>query len=657
VAPQLAKHYPTAEVQVFSTWRGLVRPEALEDVRGLLTLAAPFAVAGLVALLGSRRASRASLDWPIIAVQVAAVALLGLAVAEQSHRLPLVPSDYLEPLLIGVPNLVAGIVIGGVLTVLVLRWPGGSAGSLNWLRPLRDRAWLALPIAALVTAVFLLPAIVTDDTVGRSGRFATPQLLGYANDYFEAVNGRTPLVDYIGQYTSLLPLPLAPILAAFDSSVTAYSIAMCLLSGVALLAVFGVFSEVIRRPWVALALFVPFLALALFPWHDQGAAREFNGNYYAMLPDRLLGPFLLGWLVALAARGRVAPWVLFGVAGLTVLNNAEFGVSALLSLAVAAAATYERGMVLERSVSETLIQAAAGLAGAVVLVCAVILIRTGNLPDPELLTYFNRLFLRGSFGLVPMKSLGLHWALYATYAAALVMAAARIVGRAPERTLTTMLAYSGSLGLLTGMYFVGRSVQLQLMILFPIWGLCLALVAWTAAISLRGARGDRARLRRLLLPAAAALIGLGVMIAAIDRVSPPWRQIERLLQSGTAVGDAPNAERFVEAHTQPGDPIFLIGTPLDHRVAERAGVTNFSPVSGDLFLITADTANRGLDSLEDDGGDQVFEAITAPSAVNRSLLKIPDFAVILRQRGYRLVVQDPSSGLRLWQRTASGNET
>jgi hypothetical protein len=653
VTPQLAKLYPSADVELFSTWRGLVDPEPIEDVRGIVTLAAPFAVAALVVLLGTRRPARPSLDRLIFAAQVIGALVLIFAVADQSRRVPLLPLDYLDPLLLSVPNVIAGVVIGVMLTGLVLTWGGRVPRWLDSLRRPGNGRWLAPAIATLVTAVFLLPAVVTDATVAHSGRFATPQIFIHADDYFAVVNGRTPLVDYFAQYTDLLPLAMAPVLAAFHSSLASFSIAMCVLSSVALLAIFGVFVAVTGRPWVALGLFVPFLALSLFPWHDQGAAREFNGNYFALLPDRLLGPFVLAWLIALSTRRPVPPWVLFAVAGLTVLNNPEFGVAALIALIVASAATHDGSTLLGRSAPDTLIQAGIGVGGAVLLVCTVILIRTGGLPDPSQLTYFNRLFLRGSYGLSPMKPLGLHWAVYASYAAALLIAAVRYVQRDPDRTLTAMLAYSGGLGLATGMYFVGRSLPVQLMILFPIWGLCLALLGWTAAKALRSARGDSARLRRLLLPATAALIGFGVMIAAIDRVPPPWRQVQRLSDGGVAISDSPNAQRFVDAQTESGESIFLIGTPLDHRVAERAGVTNTSPVSGYVSLITADVADRGLDQLEDDGGDEVFEAVTGPSAVNPSLYRITPFAAILRQRGYRLITQDPSSGLRLWRRAAT----
>jgi hypothetical protein len=650
ITPALSHLYPSPNETFFSAWRRFSAPEPLEDVRGIVTLATPFVVAAGMLLLGSRMAARRSLDPLIVSAQIMGIALLALAVLNQRHLQILIPHDYFEPLLLGVPNLVIGTCIGLAITAVVLRWSGRVPKPLASLEWLAGRRGLALAVAAVATAIFLLPAVVTDATVAHSGTFASSQIPSHAEDYMAVVDGRTPLVNYIGQYASLLPLALEPVLVAFHSSITSFSIAMNVLSALALLAVFGVFVAVTRRPWVALALYVPFLALCMFPWHDNGAAREFNGNYHALFPDRLLGPFLLAWLCALRIRGRRIPaWSLYLLAGLTELNNAEFGTGAIVALTVGLIAGSDRSIPVGRRLTGLAVQAGAGLLAAVAVVSAVTLIRAGSLPDPALLTYYNRLFLRQSFGLLPMPSLGLQWALYATYAAALLTATARYVRDASDRTLTAMLAFTGAFGLVTGMYFVGRSAAFQLIILFPVWALCLSLVAWTAARALRSARADRDRLTRLLLPAAAALIGFGVMVAVIDRVSPPWRQADRLADGGRAVDDTPNAQRFIESHTDPGDRVFIIGTPLDHRIAERAGVTNVSPINGYISLLSSREADRALDQLSSEGGDEVFEAVTDASAVNPSLLRFPELATILRQRGYRLVEQDPSSGLRLWR--------
>jgi hypothetical protein len=94
----------------------------------------------------------------------------------------------------------------------------------------------------------------------------------------------------------------------------------------------------------------------------------------------------------------------------------------------------------------------------------------------------------------------------------------------------------------------------------------------------------------------------------------------------------------------------VVGTPVDHRLADRAGVTNVSPLNSLIALVSADEADRSLDQLQDEHGTEVFEAVTAPNPIN-PLIRIPEFATILNRRGYRLVEQDPSTGLRLWRRS------
>jgi hypothetical protein len=649
IAPLLAKLYPSPSHAVFEAWAAKVNPEPREDVCGILVLGAPFILAAVVLSLGSRQRTRRSLDPAIVGAQLIAAALLIWSVVRQPHLLPVVRADYLEPLLLSAPNLIAGACIGVLLTgFLISSRPVPKL--LRGLGGLLDRRGVALCLAVLATALFLLPAVITDANVGRSGGLLQTEVGLHAEDYFAVVNGRTPLVDYIGEYANLLPLAIAPLLAALDSSITAFTILMCGLSSVGLLAAFGVFREVTRRSWAAIALYVPFLALSLFPWDDRGAVREFDGNYYALLPDRLLGPFLLAWLCALAVRRRRVPaWAIFLLAGLTLLNNSEFGAGALIATGLALSLGGDRSTPVRDRLLGLARAAAIGIGAAVAIVSAVTLLRAGRLPDPALLNYFSRLVLRESFGLLPMPSLGLHWAMYATYVAALVTAAVRYARRDPDVLTTSMLAYSGTFGLTTGLYFVGRSAEIQLMILFPVWALCLSLVAWTSARALREASAEGRRLTRLLLPAAAALIGFGVMVSAIDRVSPPWRQVSRLDAGGRAAYDTPNAQRFIEAHSAPGDRVLVIGTPVDHRLADRAGVVNVSPLNSFIALVSADEADRSLDQLREEGGDAVFEAVTAPSAMIPYWAGIPGFAEILRRRGYRLAMRDPSTGLRLWR--------
>jgi hypothetical protein len=652
LAPLLSHLYPAPDHDVFAIWQGQIIPETHEEVRAMLTLGAPILLALVIATIGSRRPPRRALDPVILGAQFIGVALLVVAVLKQERTSGFLSVDYFDQYLLSPANLIAGVLIGIGLTTLVLRWSGRlPPWAVRIGEALRSKGWLAFGLAALATTIWLLPSVVTDTTINRSGAIAIGHIPIQGEDYFAAVNGRTPLVDFIADYANLLPLLVAPILGAFDSSITAYTSIMCVLSGLGLLAVFGVFGEVTRGRWKALALYVPFVALALFPWNESGPFRETNGIYFGVLPGRYFGPFILAWLLALSFRRRIPIWALYGAAGLVLLNNYEFGTAALLALTAGLIATWDRTSPLRGRLLSLAGWGLAGLIGAFALISAITLILAGGLPNPSYLTYFSRLFLQDSYGLVPMHTLGLHWALYLTYGGALVVAAVRYVRGDPDRALTGMLAFAGVFGLVTAMYFVGRSSQFQLLLLFPAWGLALALLAWTAGRALRSAVGHPDRLRRLLVPAGAALIGFGVMISAIDRLPPPWRQVDRLQQGGPAIYDETNAQNFVKSRTSAGEDVLIVGTPLDHRVAERAGVNNVSPLNGLFSLITPHQADLAIDQLDDSGGDLVFDAVSGPAPPKRPSPAVPEFAGILRAHGFRLVTTDPASHLRLWQRT------
>jgi hypothetical protein len=497
--------------------------------------------------------------------------------------------------------------------------------------------------------IWLLPAVNTDSTAPRAGSLAAGHFPVQGEDYFAVVNGRTPLVNYISQYSNLLPLALEPLLRAVGPSITSLSISLCVLSALAMIAIYGAFAQITRSAWSALVLYVPWVAFSMLPWHQVGPYREFNGIYYGVFPGRYFGPFVLAMLCAISLRTRRIPtYALFLFGGLVVLNNFEFGIGALLALIVAVAAGWDRSLSLRRRLRDLLLQGGAGLLTALAFVCAITLIRTGQLPDPPLLTYYNRLFLREAFGLEPMHSLGLHWALYATYAAAMLIAAVRYVRNEPDRVLTGMLAFSAVFGLVTGMYFVGRSLPFQLFLLFPAWSFSLALVSWSVAHSLRAAASDRLRLRRLLLPGFAVLAGFGVMVASIDHLPQPQRQIDRLRAGGTPTDLTPTIN-YVESQTQPGEDILLLANAPDHLVADRAGVVNVSPLNGRLSLFSPSDADRALDQLEDSGGNLVIERASALPPVGIAF-GVPELATILRQSGFTLVAENTGLQLRVWRR-------
>jgi hypothetical protein len=368
------------------------------------------------------------------------------------------------------------------------------------------------------------------------------------------------------------------------------------------------------------------------------------------MPQRYLGPFVLAWLCARhLRRGSPPVWLLYGIGGLVAVNNPEFGGVALVAMTAALLAGQARDRPLGPWLRRAGGEAAAGLGGALALVVAVILVRSGELPNPGLFAYVPRLTSRG-YGMVSMPDWGLHWALYVTYAAALLTASVRFARGAPDRTVTALLAFAGVFGLLTGGYFAGRSLPWQLWGLVPAWGLALGvlgLVAWNA---LRTTGRDS--LARVAVGAFAALSGVGLMVASIDRFPLPWQQLDRIAAGGEPVFEQGPQRRFIEARTEPGEAVVIVGPGLGYRLAERAGVENVSPWFSYASLFGPAEFDRSLDQLESGGGDLVFLNID-PNPDYQTDVLLRELSAILRERGYALAAHDPGSSMYEWRRGAS----
>ena len=326
------------------------------------------------------------------------------------------------------------------------------------------------------------------------------------DETYAVLNGRTPLVDFTAQYGSLWPFLTASVLAVFGTTFLAFSLAMCAITAVALLAVYALLRRIVRNGVTALLLYLPFLATSFFLVGGTLTSRYTFGDYFGVFPLRYAGPFLLAWLLVrqLDGAGPRRPWVLFGVAGLCVLNNAEFGLAALA--ATLAALVWTAADLSPRSLARLAGQLGLGLLAAYALVALLTLIRAGELPQLGRLLDYGRLYSIGGFGLLHLhRTLGLHLVVYVTYAAAIGVATVRAIERAPSRPLTGMLAWCSVFGLGSAAYFMGRTHPELLIALFPTWALTLALLTVDVVARL-GRRADA----RLRLGTALVLAGHGV---------------------------------------------------------------------------------------------------------------------------------------------------
>jgi hypothetical protein len=417
------------------------------------------------------------------------------------------------------------------------------------------------------------------------------------NDAFAVLDGRTPFVDYHLLYAKLLPYPAALAMELFGATAFVYSLTMTALSLLALLGVYAVFRRILASSTLALGLFVPFVALS-----DVDRTMTLP----AMWPMRYGGAYLMAWLAARHVdRGAARrTWPLFLVGGIVAVNELEFGMAALLATVVALACARPRS---PRALLRLAGEAAGGVLAALALISLFTLVRAGELPDPALLMEWPRIFTRLGWFSLAMPTASLHLAIYATFAAAIVVAAVRLGDGEEDVLLTSMLAWSGVFGLLAASYYVGRSDDLKLVSMFSAWSFALALLT-IATLRALAARGWR----RPALPQLLVLFAFALSICAIVRLTPPQGQVEALLDEPPATY-RPVAEGFVDALTRRGEKVTIL-MPMGHRFAYDLGLDNVAPYATQDALVTRRQLQNVIDTARRERAHAIFlfARLTAP---------------------------------------------
>ncbi|HKG40252.1 MAG TPA: hypothetical protein VKB25_14780 [Conexibacter sp.] len=605
----------------YTFWRDLswaVVAEPTEQGRFLLALAAPLVFAGVLAAI-ARRGLSLSPRIAAVAVPFAQVALLAFAVVCVVVQQRLVyETPIYQP---GVSHrwryfTPATLVAAGVLAAgafVVLGRPTWRTRVGSWLRETNRRRLIALLLAVLLTAIWLLHAVNTDSSImGTSSHEWSPAQFTLDETY-AILNGRTPLADFTAQYGSLWPFLTAGALAVFGETFLVFSLAMCAIIAIALLAVYALLRRIVGNGVTALLLYLPFLATSFFLVGGTLTSRYTFGDYFGVFPLRYAGPFLLAWLLVrqLDGAGPRRPWVLFAVAGLCVLNNAEFGLAALAAtLAALIWTASDRSL---RALARLAGQLALGLLAAYALVALLTLVRAGELPQLGRLFDYGRLYSIGGFGLLHLhRTLGLHLVVYVTYAAAIGLATVRAIERDPNRPLTGMLAWCGVFGLGSAAYFMGRTHPELLIALFPTWALTLALI--TVDVVARVTRDARPRLGTALV-----LMAMALTVCSLAQIPTPWTQLQRIGQDTPTAplieGEAPlpiYSRAFLPDPStrdffapQPGAKVAILLT-TGHQIAHAFGVVDVSRYTGLYSIVNRERLRTVVDDLRAEGGTTLY---------------------------------------------------
>jgi hypothetical protein len=551
---------------------------------------------------------------PLVLVgQGTVVALVAVALLEQH---PLLAPGFPAPPVFGLGTVVAAAAIAGAIA-LVAALASRSRPLAAWLaaleRETRPRRWASLAVAVGLVAVWLLQVPTTDalsqGVVGLRGTWTL-------NDAIAVLDGRTPLVDYHPIYAKLLPYPAAIALWTFGTTTLVYTTFMAVLAGLALLAVYSVFRHVTRSSLLALALFLPFVAASDIEAGNDGSPLTMA----AMWPMRYGGAYLLAWLVVRHLTGRRPrrAWPIFFVAALVLLNNLEFGMGA--TVATAAALTCARPPRSAREVLRLVGSAAGGVLGAIAAVSLLTLLRAGALPDPGLLLEWPRIFTNLGWFSMPLRTWDLHLALYATFVAAIAVAAVRLTRGDDDVVLTTMVLWSGVFGLLASGYYVGRPDAGKLTALLSAWSFAVAMLT---VVSLNGVASER---WRPAVPRLLVLFGFALSICALSAFPMPQEQISRLREPGAESVYLPQAKRFVAQQVQPHEQVAIL-LPMSYRISYDLGVRNVAPYGFMNAIVTRSQFETLLDVLRRERVKVVFtpapdsrlanEGDSAPQQVQR----------------------------------------
>ena len=642
---------PAHNPYTFLADTGAPHPEPTEHARYLIAICAPL-LGTLATAAAPRWLARVPERWVTPLVVAPQAALGGVVVAsivaqyrDRFGSIYLGPGQspftlhYFSPATLAVAMLLAGATATALRSA---RFRRRAAAVL--LADSRTRRLAVGGLAVLATAIWMLHAVHTDLEIGNAPEDVRYHLGFTLDETFAVLNGRTPLVNFTAQYGSLWPFVIAVPMAVLGKTVLTFTVVLCTLTALALLAVYGVFRRVTGSATAALLLYLPFLSTSLFQIDGTLQNRSSVGSYYANFPLRYAAPFFLAWLTARRIeRGRdgaVGAWLLFTVAGLALLNNGDFGVAALgasvAALLWAAPARPARSALLRLAGL-----VAAGLATAFALVSLLTLVRAGSLPQPARLVDYARTYAIGGFALMPIPGvLGVHLLVYFTYVAAILVATVRSLRGASNRVLTGMLAWAGVFGLGAGFYWVGRSHPVALEYQFSVWALALALLSVVAVGEL-----SATRLRRTALGALVVLCGFGVAACSLAQTPTPWGQIQRLDApfeptetepdpKPLAPSRDPRVRRFVATLADgPGRFVYKRGAPVaillttGHRIADAYGVVNVSPYTGIGSLQTVQRVEATIAALRAAGGNTVV----LPDPVDPSILPV------LARNGFELL--------------------
>lgn len=429
------------------------------------------------------------------------------------------------------------------------------------------------------------------------------------NETLAQVAGVTPLGDFVSQYTSLLGWPLV-LIGWLPASTIIYT-TVAWLNLLSLLEVYIVW-RIARHAWsqVPPGLTLLFsLALVFVKVQPSDTILGSNAASLTFLPGRSLMPMALGLFAIKLSKTSSPHFSRFVLAGafavVTIINAPDFGLPAVIAFVLVTILELGKGTGRARA----LMAQGCGAFVALVLLYGLFATR-GFTPQFSYMTAIPRAFALLNAANVSMPVFGLYLAIVS------VLVTGFLIGwlgdfSQEERHLRTSLMYGSTWGILTFSYYIGRSVNSNLLLfLFHATFIVFALGNYLTN-RLGGHTSMRAAL--VFLP---TLMMVAMPVASLSQPPSPIFEMTRM------VGAGPNFSEWSASSISEGSVTYGVKNP------ERTGSIK------ELLAVAQRFPNERVGYFGEDGNAiQLLTGLTNVMAVSgRQDLGLPGITSLACQR-------------------------
>jgi len=485
---------------------------------------------------------------------------------------------------------------------------------------------ISYTLAVLVTIVGILPSIAFN-----LDSFPLTHHLGYTmGEYAAFLNGKTPLVSVFPQYQNILSYLTWPIFQLFGLSITSLSLTMGGLLLTGMMLIYQIFRYCTQNAWLALALYIPFCAISFYTPTEWGVGFNLNTYNYFSGISRYFGLMVTAFFCAKYLLNPTAKRMilLFFIGTIFAINNLDFGIPVLVATLMATLLTTEDGILPSfKNIFRISIIFLFSVMVALSLFFVITLLKSGQFPNWLLIFKYQKIFAFYGFGMFPMPKWGLHWLIFITFMATILVAIWQIVVHfnnknvlsSQQRLQIGLLIFSGISGSGAFMYFIGRSTWYNLITIFTIFSFALLLLIWQQFLDWKNSKNKFTRQERLVryMP---SLVLVFVYVSMLGHVvtmpSIPGNLIRlntnyarHLINHKTLEQFIWECTQFVKNNTQQGEKVGIIHQ-WGYEIANLAQVENVFPFVHPRSMILKSQLDMAMKTFKKANVTKIFGAIS-----------------------------------------------